>query len=393
MKFTVKTPVEASLWMLREAEGVDTVVLAQLCDIKSGLSDAFKKGLVAWVAHGHKLIIQDADKCDARHAPDYGFLPYRFATSNPGAKGAKGDQLIFVEENTIANLKPEDPAFLDVESWLAGTKGNHNELGDSNTVKAYAPQWCGHLFGTNVLKVNGFMEAYAHHGRGLIIYDGFDIDQRSTPVYRQLVTRELAQPFDPDNLPCSARLGDFVISTDQRLKSQPMAPGHIYTYPLTLLSNQGYRGTIKLTLTTTPPEPTFTYTFEPETVVLTDIAPSTLTVTTTAASPPSEHALAEATGGRYYSAQNGEALARALLIASIGKMPYAIFDNTGRQIAKGDTETAARELVPGEYRVVVTAGEQELVAQPVRVAAGNDTLLKVVLKGDRFALEARKGEQ
>ncbi len=590
--FTFKTPADVALWMLRESDGVDTVVLAQLCDIKRSLSETFKKALVAWVTRGHKLIIQDADNCGSNRAPDYGFLPYRFATSNPGAHGASGDRLIFVEENTIADAKPEDPAFLDIESWVAGTKGNHNELEDSNTITAYAPQWCGHLFGTNALQKNGFMEAYAHYGRGLLIYDGFDIDQQNTPVYRQLVTHELMHPFDPDNLPCSGRLGDFVIATEQRLKTQPMVPGRAYTYPLILLSNQGYRGTITLGLAVAPPDPTLTYTFVPDTVELSEISKSTLTVTTTAVSPPSDHsltvrgtdtreqsnglclqlterttgglqvvadfprpkkssknleiildasgsmklplgkstrigtarqvlrsvlakipddfnvglrlyghrygsrqketctdtelllplqkldrqrilsivdnvkprgetpliysvlqtpadlkplggdsvilitdgeeschgdpqqavrqlqgtgidvtvnivgftltgtqveqqlsALAEATGGRYYSAQNGEALARALLIASIGKVPYAVFDTAGQQVAKGDTETAARELVPGEYRVVVNAGDQALVVEHVQVAAGQDTLLQVVLKADRFALEPKKEGQ
>ena len=63
---------------------------------------------------------------------------------------------------------------LKLESWLASKDGNHNEIGDSNTIVQYDPHWCGHLFGTNALKKNGFMEAYTHYGRGLVIYDGFD---------------------------------------------------------------------------------------------------------------------------------------------------------------------------------------------------------------------------
>lgn len=87
--FTVKAPAEVGLWMLRESDGVDTVVLAQFCDIKRSLSETFKKALVAWVARGHKLIIQDSDSCGCP-GPDYSFLPYPFATSNPGAQGANG---------------------------------------------------------------------------------------------------------------------------------------------------------------------------------------------------------------------------------------------------------------------------------------------------------------
>ena len=91
--------------------------------------------------------------------------------------GAGGKSLVFVEENLIGNGKPGKPGYLDLDGWLKGTRGENNEIGDSNTIIKYDPHWCGHLFGTNALKKNGFMEAYAHYGSGLIIYDGFDNDQ------------------------------------------------------------------------------------------------------------------------------------------------------------------------------------------------------------------------
>ena len=580
LHFTRVKPWQAALGMLH---GKDTVVLSQICDIKEYFSESFKKALVNWVALGNKLIIQDSDDCG--QSPDYSFLPYKFATSNPGARGAASDLLIFVEENTIGNAKADDPGFLDVQSWLQGTKGSDNEIGDSNVVTAYDPQWCGHLFGTNVLKKNGFMEAYAHHGKGLIIYDGFDNDQGRGAAYRQLVTRELAQPMNPDGLTCSARLGDFVITTEQRLKNQPMAPGRAYVYPLMLLSNQGYSGTIKLSLSTAPPEPGFTYRFEPDVVELTEISKATLTVTTTRESSPALHmlsvrgtdvaarssavclqlserktggiqvvtarapetrpsknleiildvsgsmklplgnktrwttaldvlksvvqtlpddfnvglrvyshrypaasretctdtqlllpiekldrsriaaavgqlkprgetpliysilqapadlkargggsvvvitdgedtckgdpvtaaaqlkasgldvtlnivgftlkgkkvqdqltTLAESTGGRYYGAQSGDALARALWIAAVDKFPYTIFDATGAQVAKGDAGAPPQELEPGEYKVVVKVADQELTEQVV-VTSGGDVVLRVALKADRFVIE------
>lgn len=582
LNFTRVKPWDASVGMLH---GKDTVVLAQICDIKQYVGEPFKKALVAWVALGNKLIIQDSDDCGSGRIPDYSFLPYKFATSNPGARGAKGDRLLFVEENTIGNAQTDDPAFLDIESWLNGTKGSHNEIGDSNTITAYDPQWCGHLFGTNVLKKNGFMEAYAHYGKGLIIYDGFDNDQANGAAYRQLVTRELAQPVNPSGLTCSARLGDFVLTTEQRLKVQPMVPGRTYVYPLTLLSNQGYSGTVKLSIASAPPDPAFTYRFDPDTVELTEISKSTLTLTTTAESSPALHVLsvratdaagrsnalclqlserltggiqivsarprdtkptknleiildvsgsmklplgaktrwatalevlksvveklpgdfnvglrayahrypakskqtctdtelllpiekldrsrilsavgrlqprgetpliysilqapgdlqargggsvvvitdgedtckgdpvaaarqldasgldvtlnivgftlkgkkvqdqlttlAESTGGRYYGAQNGEALAKALWIATIDKFPYTIFDASGKQVAKGDAGGAAEELEAGEYRVVVKVADQELTAQVV-VTPTSDTVLRVALKGDTFVIE------
>lgn len=582
LKFTVVKPAEATLLMLLPAGGIDTVVLGEVCDIKTSLSDPFKKGLVNWVAQGHKLIIQDSDACGPRAEPDYSFLPYRLVTSNPGARGDKGDLLLFAEENTLATSNPEAPSFLDLPDWQLV---HRTDLGDSNLIVEHDPHWCGHLFGTNVLKKNGFMEAYTHYGKGLIIYDGFDVDDPASPDYRQLVTRELAQPFDPDNLSCSARLGDFVLTTEQRVKDLPMVPGRVYSYPLTLLSNQGYSGTIKLSLAAAPADPGFTYRFEPDVVELTEISKATLTVTTTRESSPTRHTLsvrgtdvaaksnavclalnerktggiqvvsarppntkssknleiildvsgsmklalggktrwataldvlksvveklpddfnvglrvyahrypaasretctdtelvvpidkldrsrigaavrqlkprgetplvysilqapgdlkargggsvvvitdgedtckgdpvsaarqlkasgldvtlnivgftlkgkavqdqlttlAESTGGRYYGAQSGEALARALWNATVDRFPFTIFDATGKQVAKGDAGASPVELEPGEYRVVVKVADQELTDQVV-VTSGGDVVLRVSLKGDKFVIE------
>jgi len=43
------------------------------------------------------LIIQDADGCGENNRPDYSFLPFPFATSNPGAQGA-ASALRLIEE-------------------------------------------------------------------------------------------------------------------------------------------------------------------------------------------------------------------------------------------------------------------------------------------------------
>ncbi len=96
---------------------------------------------------------------------------------------------------------------------------------------------------------------------------------------------------------------------------------------------------------------------------------------------------AEGTGGRYHSAQDGETLARALLIAAVEKMPFEVFDAGGQQVAKGETDSPAVELPPGSYRVVIQAPGQELVAGNVTIGVRGDAALKIVLKGDRFELE------
>jgi Mg-chelatase subunit ChlD len=96
--------------------------------------------------------------------------------------------------------------------------------------------------------------------------------------------------------------------------------------------------------------------------------------------------LAESSGGRYYGAQSGEALARALYIAAVDKFPYTIFDASGKQVAKGDAGALAEELEPGQYRVSVKAADEELTEQ-VTVTSGGEVVLRVAIKGDKFVLE------
>jgi hypothetical protein len=261
--------------LLVPSAGIDTVVLSQVCDPGKQLSLPFKRTLVDWVARGHKLIIQDSDQCGSHKQPDYGFLPYPLVTSNPGAKGASSSVLEILEGNTLVNPDPSSPAFLDAASWRSG----YNDLGDSNTMVRYDPHWCGVLLTTNANNVAGFAFAYAHHGRGLIIYDGVDFDQRANVSYQQLATRELVQPFDPDGLPCRTRISDFVVTTDPALHTRQVTPGQRYTYPLTVWANQSHQGTVTLDPFTTAPVAGLEMTIEPKTVTLGNKAAATLTVT------------------------------------------------------------------------------------------------------------------
>ena len=95
---------------------------------------------------------------------------------------------------------------------------------------------------------------------------------------------------------------------------------------------------------------------------------------------------AQAAGGRYYSAQDGETLGRALLMAAVDTLPFAVFDAAGRQVARGDTDAPAIELPPGDYKVVVQASDQALVAEHVAVVQRGEAVLKVAVSNDRFEL-------
>ncbi len=226
--------------------GVDTVVLSQICDAKTGLGEPFKRALAGWVARGNKLIIQDSDGCGPGSEPDYSFLPLSLKTANAGARGVSG-ALRFVERSALASDDPASPSWIDMPSWQAKANGNPgNDLGDSNLITDYGAGWCGALTGANATGARGFVLAYARHGRGTIIYDGVDFDQFANIAYRQYVTRQLALPFDPDPLPCSSRIAPFVITTEPGVRSRQAVPGETVTYPLSVLSVLGFKGTVAL---------------------------------------------------------------------------------------------------------------------------------------------------
>jgi hypothetical protein len=220
--------------------------------------------------------------------PDYSFLPYAFATNNPGAQGASA-QISIVENNFLASARPTDPGFLDEENWRLRQNGNsRNDFGDSNTIVKFDPHWCGGLVGTNVTGGHGFVAAYAHHGRGVILYDGLDWDQNANIAYRHYVGQQLRLPFDPDDLPCSTRLASFVVTTDPGVVQRAVAGGGAISYPISVLAVQpGYTGTVKLSLAVTPAIAGLTAKIEPDTVALGNDARATLTVTLPSALPES----------------------------------------------------------------------------------------------------------
>ena len=96
-------------------------------------------------------------------------------------------------------------------------------------------------------------------------------------------------------------------------------------------------------------------------------------------------AFAEATGGQYYGAQDGDALARAVTTAALTRIPYSVYDANGTKVAGGFAGPLADALAPGTYKVVVKAGDEELT-ETVNVIAGADVILKVLPRGGRFQL-------
>lgn len=97
-------------------------------------------------------------------------------------------------------------------------------------------------------------------------------------------------------------------------------------------------------------------------------------------------ALAGSTGGRYYSAQDGDQLSDALMLASMQQIPYEVFDTSGREVVSGKTSDLGIALPPGDYKVRVHIKDQEL-EKAVTIAANQTTSLMLGLEGDRFVFE------
>jgi len=95
---------------------------------------------------------------------------------------------------------------------------------------------------------------------------------------------------------------------------------------------------------------------------------------------------AEGTGGRYFRANDGEALGRALRAAATDKLSFVVRDSMGRTVTTGEAGGAPIDLPAGSYDVVVSAVDQELSSR-VTIQAGADARVEVVWRDDRFSIE------
>jgi hypothetical protein len=96
-------------------------------------------------------------------------------------------------------------------------------------------------------------------------------------------------------------------------------------------------------------------------------------------------ALAGSTRGRYYSAQDGAQLSRAVKLAALSRLPYEIRDGNGGLVASGQTSELSRELPPGSYRIRVEALDQVL-EDSFTIVAYQTTAVRLGVEGDRFVL-------
>jgi Ca-activated chloride channel family protein len=95
--------------------------------------------------------------------------------------------------------------------------------------------------------------------------------------------------------------------------------------------------------------------------------------------------LAGSTGGRYYSAQDGAKLSRAMMLAALHRLPYDIFDSNGKLLVSGQTSELSRELPPGKYRIRIDALGQTL-EEPLTIVPDQTMSMSLGVADDRFVL-------
>jgi hypothetical protein len=98
---------------------------------------------------------------------------------------------------------------------------------------------------------------------------------------------------------------------------------------------------------------------------------------------------AGATGGDYYTAQTRDALASAVTLATLDKLPFTAFDASGKSVAKGEVGGDPVELAPGTYKIVVDAGDLHATATGITIKQGADTSLTLQRKGSTLSLAGR----
>lgn len=214
--------------------GKETVITRGVCKLTELISPEQTALLLQWVAAGHKLII-GTGTCNA--GADFTWLPYPFKAASPGPETDRAS-MIQVENNALGTNDKNDAAhFVDVLSYVI----TGHDLASSNAIATTDPHWCGHLFVAKPTNVNGFVQAYAVDGKGILVFDGIDMDddQRNAPAkIRQL---EVALPV-PADLPCSENVTEsFVLEPSQEAA---FATGTATTVRVVmqLLANQGWSG-------------------------------------------------------------------------------------------------------------------------------------------------------
>ena len=189
-KFSFTTNVPFASVNAATLANYDTVVLIT-CDPMNDTNASQRTDIVNWVYNGGKLIIYDSECVDITgiNTVDYTWLPCQAISFGPGGWGANKYwdpwvDLWIVENNTLSNSSSASPYYINTTKIAYDT----DAAGDQNVFIAKDPCWCGDMIGTNAIDATGaeaapgttgYSHAYHHYNKGLIIYNGLDIDYLS----------------------------------------------------------------------------------------------------------------------------------------------------------------------------------------------------------------------
>ena len=212
------------------AGGYDTVVLIQIDYIQDWLSNpTFKSRIDSFVSNGGKLIIWDSENTHN----DYANFIYPFTASTPGQMGSWSGDLWIVENNTLGTNNTASSSYVNT-----ATLHNAYDIGDTNVMVTQNPNWCSHMVALNVYGIKGPAQTYANYTRGLIIYNGLDMDYMydgqtiandADGVHNlgYIWYLQLKQQWDPDNLPHEIRTSGITVTP--QTSTNPVVTTHTVT--------------------------------------------------------------------------------------------------------------------------------------------------------------------
>ncbi len=182
-------------------------VLAASCAAGIDTQEWQQRALLNFVASGHVLVIRDADTCSQSN---YDFIPYPFKTAASGARAARGSVLYVADSSLLGASDSSDRAhFVDTAAYL---KNYLQQLGDADVMKTEDPHWCGLMFAKNAAGSSGWVRAYSRYGKGLIVYDGFDVDDLRANIPQAVSLARLAYDVPPGaDLPCNAQVASQLV--------------------------------------------------------------------------------------------------------------------------------------------------------------------------------------
>ena len=206
------------------------VVLAMSCAASKDSDPQQQQALLDSVRRGGVLIIRDADACAKS---EYGFIPYPFTTLASGAGGARGSVLSIVDSSLLASSDPADTQHhVDTAAYL---KSRSQQIGDADVIRTDDKHWCGLMFAKNRTGASGWVRAYARYGKGVIIYDGFDVDDLNGNIPQAVTLNRLAYGFSPNaELPCNAQVASPLLLLSSVRRTVAYGRAHDFRFAFTV---------------------------------------------------------------------------------------------------------------------------------------------------------------